>query len=582
VFALLVPGRSRLLMRVVPGRSRLLARVGLIVTSAAVLAGCGSSHSRATAADPAIAVPASAALFADANVRPDGAVKTAALAAGEALTHQADPYLRLLGALQTPGSPQLRFKDVEGWLGPNAGVFLSSLRSAGALLTLIEQGLLGSSGAPVAFPFANGGAQGAILLDTSNLGKAQEFIDAQAARAGAHPVNYRGISYRATAAGVALALVQRMVVIGSESGVRAVIDTSLGGASLAHTGGYSKLLAAAPAGALGHLYSNPPAGTGSAGGEAPSSLLGLLTGGAEANVSILAGAGSLTLDADTLGAGKGLLANDPEGAKALAELPGESWLAIGLGHLASSLNGDVQGLQALASLGSRPGVTSAQGSSGASLSVASIVGALTEPLKLMGAQDAQAKKAFASWIGSAGIYASGGSLLELRAAVVIASQSPALSRAAVPKLAAELRKAGGSVRQVSIPGTEAAVGVALKGLPVVLDIADGRDSAGQTKFVLGFGEASVQAALAPQGTLAGAATRSAASAVLGAGTEPTLILDVPTLISLLEGVGLTEDPSISGFVPYLRALGTISGGGRELGAGVQRFRLVLGLQQASG
>jgi hypothetical protein len=32
-------------------------------------------------------------------------------------------------------------------------------------------------------------------------------------------------------------------------------------------------------------------------------------------------------------------------------------------------------------------------------------------------------------------------------------------------------------------------------------------------------------------------------------------------------------------VPYLRSLTTLSGGGGSTGAGVERFRLVLGLQQ---
>jgi hypothetical protein len=55
-------------------------------------------------------------------------------------------------------------------------------------------------------------------------------------------------------------------------------------------------------------------------------------------------------------------------------------------------------------------------------------------------------------------------------------------------------------------------------------------------------------------------------------------VDFPTLLSLLEGVGLNEDPTISPFLPYLRSLTTLAGGGKSLGGGVERFRLVLGLQ----
>jgi hypothetical protein len=185
-------------------------------------------------------------------------------------------------------------------------------------------------------------------------------------------------------------------------------------------------------------------------------------------------------------------------------------------------------------------------------------------------------------MGSGGIFASGGSLLELKAGVVISSKNPAGSRAAVAKLAAQLRRSGGSLRSVQIPGTDAAVGVALPGLPVVLDIADGRDAQGHTKFVLGLAEASVSAALNPPSTLASAASRAAAASSLGEAIQPSLMLDVPTLVSLLEGVGLTEDPSIAPAVPYLRASSTVSGGARAAGGEVQRFRLVLGLQRSGG
>ena len=54
------------------------------------------------------------------------------------------------------------------------------------------------------------------------------------------------------------------------------------------------------------------------------------------------------------------------------------------------------------------------------------------------------------------------------------------------------------------------------------------------------------------------------------------------LLSLLEGVGLAEDPTVSKFTPYLRASTTLTGGGKSLGGGIERLRLVLGLQHAAG
>jgi hypothetical protein len=580
--------------------------VALVATLAFALTGCGSSSGGGSDADPAGAVPASVALYVGATVRPSGEQKTAALAAGQALTHQPDPYLRLLAALETPGSPQLNYAhDVAPWLGPHVGIFVSSLgSSSSALVSLLEQGLLGTASAG-AFPFSAAGAQGALVLDTSDESKARSFVDSQAAHARAHATSYRGVAYQLNAEGVAFGIVDRLVVIGSESGMHGVINTTLGGGSLAHASGYAKLLAAAPADALAHLYTNPAAAGASkeeAATEGLAGLLSLLAGTREANVSLVAsasGAGSstttgssasgpsVTLDADTLasGAGGGLLAVDPQAASALAELPGESWLAIGLGHVGTKLTQDVQGLR---TLGALFGSSSEGPTAGFSLSLGSIVQALTTPLGVLAANSPQAKHDFASWMGSGGIFASGASLVELRGAVVIASNDPAASQAAVGELAEQLRKTGVSVSSVSIAGTEAAVAVRLTGLPVVLDVAAGRDSNGQAKFVLGIGEASVQDALRPPSSFAGTAQDDAASAALGEGIRPSLFVDFPTLVSLLEGLGLLESPGVSKYVPYLRSSATLVGGGHTLaqtgksGGEVERFRLVLGLSPSSG
>jgi hypothetical protein len=561
----------------------------LATALAATIAGCGSSSSPGTSADPATVVPASAVLYAGATVRPTGALKTGALAAGKDLTHEADPYLRLLGTLQTPGSAKLEFaRDIAPWLGPHAGVFLTSLRSASALPSQLEQGLLGGSSSG-GFAFGTGATQGALVLDTTDTSKARSFLDGQAAKAGARSTSYDGVSYELSSGGVAFGMVDRFAVIGSESGLHDVIETARGsGSALAHSSSYAKLLAAAPSDALAHIYSNPPstapASTSSEGGL--SSLLRVLGGARQANVSLVASAGSLALDADTLAANAdstseagGLMDPDPEGAQALGELPGESWLAIGLGHVGTTLDQDAQDIQGLASLGSTLGGGAPESTAG--ISITGLLQGLITPLRVLGSNTALAHRDFASWMGSAGIFASGASLLELKAAVSIASKNPALSRAAVAELAGQLRKAGASTSPVSIPGTEAAVGVRITGLPIILDIAVGRASNGQTKFVLGVAEASVETALNPPSTLAATVPRAAAAASLGEDIQPSLIVGFPTFIGLLEGVGLIEAPSIAKLVPYLRSATTLTAGGRELSGGVDRLRLVVGLQQAS-
>jgi hypothetical protein len=315
-----------------------------------------------------------------------------------------------------------------------------------------------------------------------------------------------------------------------------------------------------------------------------SGLLGLLAGSRESNISVVPSATSITFDADALNSGAaaasgGLIASGAEGARAAGELPGEAWLAVGLGNVGPTLGSDVQGLRALVSL-----VTSFGGpgavEGAATLSLNGLLKGIFTPLSVLGADSVEAKRDYQSWMGSAGIFGSGTGLLNLKAGVSIDSTNPALSRAAVPELAAALAKSGASVQHVSTPGAEASLAVALPGFPVTLNIVDGKAANGQTKFVIGLTEPSVESVLKPASTLAHSAPYTAASAALGEGVKPSLVVDFPTFLGLLEGVGLSEEPAISKLVPYLRSLTTLAGGGKSLGEGIDHFGLVLGLQHA--
>ncbi|MGO8905668.1 MAG: DUF3352 domain-containing protein [Solirubrobacteraceae bacterium] len=558
-----------------------------LILSAAI-AGCGSSHATGTSADPASVVPASTPLYAGANVRPEGALKAAASTAGRTLTHEADPYLGLVAILQTPGSAPLNFdRDVAGWLGPRAGIFVSSLGTSGQsntgqLLSQLARGLLGSSGAS-AFPFAGGpsGVQGAIVMDTSDVGVARSFLASQARRAGAQAATYRGVSYEATSAGLAFAVVGRFAVIGSEGAVHSVIETTLGGSSLAQSPGYAKLLSVAPSGALAHVFSNPAALP--ANSQTRTGLLGALGGTDEANISLVPSTSSIGVDADELttssSSSGGLLASVSQGAQAAGQLPGESWLIVGLGNVGATLGGDVQGLRELASLGSSLSGSGTEAATSSPLNLKSLLEGILTPLSVLGANSAEARRDFASWMGPAGIFASGTGLAELRAGIVIDSTNPALSAAAVARLGALLRRSGVTVQAASYPGAQGSIAVYLNGLPLTLNIVNARDAQGQTKFVIGLGEPSVTTALNPPNRWSGSGSYNAAGAVLGEGIQPSLSLDFPTFVGLLEAVGLGEGPTISKLLPAARTLTMLSGGGKSLGGGIERFRMVVGLQQ---
>ncbi len=596
-------------------RTRIAPIACAVAALAAALAGCGSSDSTGTSADPAGATPSSAPVYVGAVVRPSGSLKTEALAAGHKLTNQANPYGRLLGVLQTPGSPTLDFsRDVAPWLGPNAGLFFSSLGSSETLENLLQQGLTGG-GSATEWPFAAGtgaggagagatagGAQGAIVLDTSDLARAKTFVSSAATHAGAHASSYRGVAYQVTSGGDAFAVVDRFVVLGTESGVHAVIDTTQGGSSLKSASSYSQLQSVAPSGALGHVYASPAAltaahgGAGTHGGSSAQGLpelLSVLAGPTRPlNVSLVPSSSSLALDADvgpspagaTGAQTGGLVAAAAAGNQAFGALPGESWLAAGLGNVGGALGGGLEGLHGLLSLASTLGGSAASEgalSSQVTLSVKGLLEGLLVPLNVLSSSTAQARQDYLSWMGDAGVFASGTAVLELKAGVVIDSKDPAASRAAVGKLASALSKSGDEATPTTIPGTEAAVEAKITGLPVTLVIADGRGSDGQAKFVMGLGETSIQDALSPSSTMSGSSSYSAAQSALGEGIQPSIAVDFATLLSLLEGVGLSEDPTLSKFVPYLRASTTLSGGGHSLGGGIERLRLVVGLQPAT-
>jgi hypothetical protein len=582
----------------------LLAAVALLVVA---LAGCGSSGSGNTTVSPATVAPASVPLYVEAVVQPSGSLKSDTVAAAHTLTGRPHPFEGLLKLLAAPtgtdgqaGRVPNYTQEVKPWLGTHAGLFLSSIGASvlqGALRETLAKGLSeGLSGAEAALlgpggllnPSAAGqhAIQGALVLDTTDVGKARAFLEAQANSAGAHATSYRGVSYQVAGDGVAEGIVHDFAVIGSEAAVKSVIDTALGGPSLAQTQAYAKLASTegkdADAPALANLYLQqealPHAVSTSGGGESVLPLLrGLLGSGGPAYLSLIPTANTIALDVDTMstdtesqpttgeGGGTGTAGGGgtaTTGADVLRELPGGSWLAIGIGDLGKEVGGSPQGLRALASLAS-------------GLQIGSF--SLEKVLAPLSSHALDVRRDLLSWMGPTGVFVSGANLIELRAAVVIASKDPTRSLAAIAKLAAAYREAGGQVSPTSIPGVEAAETVRLANFPLALTLADG-----QGKFVIGIGSASVQEALNPQSTLAGTPAYNAAASALGQGIQPSALVEFRTLLGLIESLGLNQAPGFSGIASALQPLSTLAaGGGGVVGSpssGVTRARLVLGLQ----
>jgi hypothetical protein len=445
----------------------------------------------------------------------------------------------------------------------NTGGLPQSTSSAQALLEGVLKGNLSSLGTG---DFGSKGAQGAIVLATSNVSEARSFLSKRAQEQQAHTTSYRGVSFQVSAGGAAEGIVKSFAVIGSESGIERVIDTSLGGASILTAPAYSK----APANAIASAYVEPETllksvhGSSGALGQGVSLLGQLFAGAQAASVSVTPTANSISVQGEVHSTSDSTSLFGQEGAKALGEMPGGAWLAAGLENVGADLPRAFALLHGVASLATSTVFASLGGPS-----IEKLFARLDSP-------SAKLQQDFAGWAGSGGLYVSGTGLFNLEAALVIDSNNPPASDAAVGKLADVMRSAGAVVANTSIPGTDTAESVKLQGFPAVIFIASG-----QGKFVIGLGQPSVQGALSPSSTLSTSPSYAAASSALGGGIEPSLIVEFPTLLGFLEGIGLTNSPGISNLVPYLKSLGTLTAGSVSH-SGVQRFRLVLGLAAGGG
>ncbi len=364
---------------------------GVVALLAVALGGCGSSSS-GTSASPATVTPASAPLYLDAVVQPEGSLKTNATAAAHKLTGRQHPFEGLLKLLAGPtGKAPNYSREVQPWLGPHAGAFLSAIALSHAqgllgketLEKLLSEGfggleaaLLGQGGLQTVLGASS--AQGALVLDTTDVAKAKSFLEGQAHSAGAHTTSYRGVTYQVSPDGVAEGIVHEFAVIGSEAGIKSVIETAAGGPSLAHASAYAKLASTAEHGALANAYLSPEelarsrksaGSSGSAGGaESILPLLESLLGNpGQLYVSVVPSSNAVALDLDTLpptssvagSSSSGTASSSTEsealgesGAQVLRGLPGSSWLAVGIGDLGSTLGHGTQSFGALASLGS--------------------------------------------------------------------------------------------------------------------------------------------------------------------------------------------------------------------------------------
>jgi hypothetical protein len=506
----------------------------LLMAVVAVAAGCGSSSSGSGgASDPAAAVPATAPVYVEADVHPDGKLGDDETAVLKKLLRTNDPAAKLHGLIDRAGRKDgvTYDRDIAPWLGDRVGVAITSY-----------------SGGKPAFVAVSGSKDDAKARAALNKGR--KVVKR----------TYKGTDYSYDAKDQsASAAFGGRAFAGTESGLRAAIDATKG-QSLAESNGLRSArekVASERAGfayfdvqGLLRLVQQGAGGQDPQIGAAVSALGGALPKTIAA--ALEADPDLIRVDAVSLGTPKSA-GSGKSGADAVGALPGDAFAAAGFADLGGSIQ------RSLKNIG---------GSGLGGVGIEALMRQFQTQTGLDLRQD------LLSWMGDAGLYVSGDSVSALHGALVVKSTDPARTRKAIGALQRLARRTAktAKVRPLSASGVERGFSIQSPGAPRI-DVALAGD-----RFVVGVGGArALRDAISPASTLGSAPAFSAAGGKLGDGVKPSFFLDM-TKVTALIGAKAGSDPQFAKAKPYLDAFAALIAGAKDEGEGVTRSRFAITLR----
>lgn len=492
---------------------------------------CGSSSDKDP--DPAQAVPASAPIYIQATIKPDGDLETNTTAILKKLGVD-DPAADITKALKDGADDPAKVDDVKAWVGSRAGVFVTSFTD---------------------------NADAAAVIGTTDADKATETFKEDSGNQG----SYKDVDYwfdkddPGTVGGV----VDDYAVIGTERAFRTVVDTVKGDdvETIADNGDYQEGLEAIGSDdALGTAYVSTEGVLNAIGrsGGIPAAQLGQIrqqlaqVGGKTTVMKLAPASNSVTLEIATLGLKEGQPSTDA-GPIALAGLPGDAWLGAGLPHIGQSLT---QGLQ--------------QGLQLASVTGQDASGQLDAVQQALGID---LQNDLLSWMGDGGLFASGTTATTIGGALVVQTTDAAKAQQAVRKLATLVPQLSNGVRasRTSVSGADEAVAFRTDQFPFPIVAAVGND-----RFVLGVGNTAVAQGLKPTTTLADSPSFKGAAQALG-DVKPSFFVDVSAIGSLIGAAAPSGDPETQQVVDALQKVSTVAAGTQRDGS-TQRTKVVVTLK----
>jgi hypothetical protein len=513
-------------------RSLVLALLCALISAIAV--GCGSSDSGSGGADdPAALVPATAPVYAEATLRPDGKVGADLDAALKKILRTDDPGAKIQKALddsiKTDG---VTYKDdIEPWLGDRVGIAVTAIRGDDADFVAV--------------------------IESKDDGKANDAL--ANAKGDIVKRSYNGVDYRfdrkdSTAAGV----FEHSVVVGTEPGFKAAVDASKG-ESLADSNGLRGVRSKVAVERVGLLYLDVDgllrAVSASAGSQPE---VGALVQSLSAAVPKTIGAAlqaqpdALKIDAVSLGTPK-TSSSGASGADMVATLPADSWLALGFGKSGQALEGILDGI------GKAGGITGVG------------VNALLSQFQQQTGLDL--REDVLSWMGDAGVFVAGKGLPDLGGGLVIKTSDPAKTKRVIDvlrRLAGQ--QSGATVKALTAQGVDEGFTVQPHDGPRI-DVA----LAGE-KFIVAVGApGALKQAISPSQPLSSAPGFTDAAGKLGDGLRPSFYLDFQQVVSLIEGF-VGNEADFQKAKPYLDTFGAVVAGAKDEGDGVTRARFVVTLK----
>ncbi len=501
-------------------RRRRLAAVALVVLAAPV-AGCGGGSSSGSdgGADPASVVPARAAFYAEATVRPDGD-QAAALNTlsqkiagtpdlGAVLVKEIDKSLKDDGASYK--------EDIEPWLGDKVGVAVTGLRDPQHPDFAV---VIGAKDTKKALTALKKGDKG--LIERKYKAQAYTFNPKQ----------------QQAAAGIGGTL-----VIATEPALKAVIDVDKGADALADSDRMKKARASVTDDRLGFLYADPASIIDLAASSSPAlgaqaGQLKSLLGGKDASAigaALIAAADAIRIEAAVDGQPATGAPTDAA-AKSLAALPTGSVAAFGLGPIGSQAEKGVAQLQQLGG----------------------IYSSVLSQFRTITGLDLQ--QDVLSWMGNGGLFVRAKGLADIGGALVVDTSSEEKSAAFIASIRRLITQFGGSsgLRVTDFRGLGTrGIRLDVEQLPFPITIATGAG-----KFVVAVGTGALREALKPTSTLGDDAQFKATAAKLG--TAPSLYVDLQAILGFADLAG-GSDPRYTQARKYLQAFTAMAAGAKRTG-----------------